>query len=99
MAKYLTIATLTLDAGKRAIAEGIADHGKPGVMQTPGAESVTFFLDEARNLYGAITVFDSRESAEAGDAVLTPLFEQAFGEHLNDKIDVAMYEIYEPKPV
>lgn len=97
MARYVTIGMLTIGEGKRAIAEGIADQGAPGVAQQPGFESVTFFLDEARNVYGAFTVWDSREAAEAGNETLTPLFAAAFGEHLETPIETAIYEVYEPK--
>lgn len=96
MPRYLTIATLTLDAGKRSVAEGVADQGVAFVQQQPGFQQVIFFLDELKGLYGAVSVWDSREAAEEADTVLTPGFAQAFGEHLKGEISAEYYEIYEP---
>jgi heme-degrading monooxygenase HmoA len=96
MAQYATLGKLTLAPGKRAIAEGIADQGVAGVAQQPGFISVIFFLNEERNEYGAFSLWESREAAEAANAVLTPQFEQAFGEHLEGPIESILYEVYEP---
>lgn len=96
MARYLTLGTLTIGPGKRAVAEGIADHGVGLVSSQPGFISVRFFLDEATNVYGAVSEWESREAAEAADAVLTPGFTQAFGDHLEGEISSRIYEIYEP---
>lgn len=95
MPRYLTIGTLTLKPGNRAAAEKIADQGAPGVAQLPGFESITFFLDETRNEYGAVSVWASREAAEGADAVLTPQFTQAFGDLLAGPIETRFYEIHE----
>jgi heme-degrading monooxygenase HmoA len=97
MPRYVTIGQLTLKPGNRPNAEKIADQGAAGVAQQPGFESVTFFLDESRNVYGAVSFWDSREAAEKADAVLTPQFEQAFGDLLQDSIKTDIYEIYEHK--
>ena len=98
MPRCLTISTLTLDAGKRPFAEGVADQGVAFVQQQPGFQQNIFFIDESRDLYGAVGVWDSREAAEAADAVLRPGFVQAFGEHLKGQITTAFYELYEPNP-
>jgi heme-degrading monooxygenase HmoA len=97
MPRYVTIGLLTLKPGNRAAAEQIADQGAPGVAQLPGYESVTFFLDEAKNVYGAVSFWESREAAEQADAVLTPQFEQAFGDLLEGSIETRIYEVYEHK--
>jgi heme-degrading monooxygenase HmoA len=96
MPQYVTIGTLKIGPGQRAFAEGIADQGVHGMAQMPGFVSVTFFLDEAANEYGAYSVWESREQAEAADQLLTPQFEQAFGEQLQGKITTHIYEIYPP---
>ncbi len=83
MPLYVTIGLLTLKPGNRRAAE------------QPGFESVNFFLDEARNVYGAVSFWESQEAAEKADAILTPQFEQAFGDLLQDSIDSKIYEVYE----
>jgi heme-degrading monooxygenase HmoA len=95
MPRYMTIGTLTLKPGNRPAAEQIADQGAPGVAEQPGFERVLFFLDEERNVYGAVSVWASREAAEQANAVLTPGFEQAFGDMLEGEITTEVYEIYE----
>jgi heme-degrading monooxygenase HmoA len=97
MPRYVTIGLLTLKPGNRPAAEQIADQGAQGVAQQPGYESVTFFLDEERNVYGAVSFWESREAAEQADAVLTPQFAQAFGDLLESQLDSRIYEIYEHK--
>ena len=97
MARYATLGLLKLTPGMRALAEGVADQGVASIEQLPGFVSVTFFLDEARNEYGAFTIWESREAADNANAALTPPFEQAFGEHLQGRIETVVYEIYEPK--
>ena len=59
MPQYVTVGTLKLGPGQRPFAEGIADHGVHGMAQMPGFVSVTFFLDEAANEYGAYSVWES----------------------------------------
>jgi heme-degrading monooxygenase HmoA len=95
MPRYLTIGLLTLKPGNRAVAEQIADQGAAGVAQQPGYEGVTFFLDEERNVYGAVSFWESREAAEQANDVLTPQFSQAFGDLLEGSIESLVYEVYE----
>ncbi|HEX5165834.1 MAG TPA: antibiotic biosynthesis monooxygenase [Thermomicrobiales bacterium] len=97
MPRYMTIGKLMMTPGHRPVAEGIADQGAPGMATMPGFQSVTFFLDEERSEYGAVSVWDSREAAEQADAALTPEFEKAFGDLLQGSITTQIYEIYEHK--
>lgn len=97
MPQYVTIGKLNLAPGLRPVAEGIADQGVAGVAQQPGFVSVTFFLNEERNEYGAFSVWESKEAADAANTVLTPMFEQAFGAHLQGGIESIVYEVYEPQ--
>ncbi len=96
MPRYLTISTLTLAPGQRPFAEGIADQGIAFVQQQPGFQQNIYLIDESKDLYGAVGVWDSREDAEAADKVLSPGFVEAFGEHLKGQITTNFYEIYEP---
>jgi heme-degrading monooxygenase HmoA len=95
MPRFVTIATLTVAPGHRADAEHIADVGSKGMAEIPGFEDVVFFLDEGRNVYGAVTYWKSREDAERGNEILTPQFQQAFGDLATSQIEYTNYEIYE----
>jgi heme-degrading monooxygenase HmoA len=97
MPRYITLGMLKLKPGSRAAAEQIADQGAPGVAQQAGFERVVFFLDEERNEYGAVTFWESRETAEQANAILTPQFQQAFGDRMEGDLDSRVYEIYEHK--
>jgi heme-degrading monooxygenase HmoA len=93
----MIIGRLTMTPGNRPAAEQIADMGAPGVAQQPGFESVTFYLDEERSEYGAVSVWSSLDAAEQANAALTPQFEQAFGDLLQGSITSEIFEIYEHK--
>ncbi|HVX30636.1 MAG TPA: antibiotic biosynthesis monooxygenase [Nitrolancea sp.] len=97
MPRHLILGLVTLKPGNRPAAEQIADRGAPGIAQQPGYEGVTFFIDEERNVYGAVSFWESREAAEQANDVLTPQFEQAFGDLLVGSIDTRIYEVYEHK--
>jgi heme-degrading monooxygenase HmoA len=64
MPRYLVIGKVTLAPGSRPMAEQVADQGGQGFAQFPGFEEAIFFLDEERNEYGAISIWESREAAE-----------------------------------
>jgi heme-degrading monooxygenase HmoA len=95
MPRYLVIGKVTLAPGSRPLAEGVADQGGQGFAQLPGYQDATFFLDEARNEYGALSVWESREAAERSVEATTPQFRQALGEALQGEIETRVYEIYE----
>jgi heme-degrading monooxygenase HmoA len=97
MPRYMTIGKLTITAGNRAAAERIADQGVAAFEQQAGFENVTFYLDEDRSEYGAVSIWTSREAAERANAELTPAFEQAFGDLMRGSIETHVYEIYEPQ--
>jgi heme-degrading monooxygenase HmoA len=97
MARYLLIGTVNIKPGNRPGMEAVADQGQPGLAQMDGFESVTFFLDEARSVYGAASIWASREAAEAARDASTPQFTQAIGDMAHGPIDTTIYEIYEPR--
>lgn len=97
MPRYVNIGFVNLKPGSRALAEGVADQGAGAFAQVPGFQSVTFFLDEERSVYGAVSFWDSKASAEASEGMLNPGFTAAFGDSLLGEINVQVYEVYEPK--
>ena len=97
MARHMIIGSVKVKPGNRPAMEGVADQGGPGLAQMPGFESVTFYLDEDRSLYGAISIWESREAADAADAASTPQFTEAIGDLADGPIETHIYEIYEPQ--
>lgn len=97
MPRYLVLGLLKLKPGSRPAAEQIVDQGAPAMAQQPGFERVVFFVDEASNDYGAVSIWDSLEAAEQADTAVTPQFQHAFGDLLVGPIETRIYEIYEHK--
>lgn len=97
MARHMLIGTVKVKPGNRPAMEKVADQGKPGLAQIDGFESVTFFLDEARSVYGAVSIWESREAADGADAASTPQFTEAIGDLAEGPIETNIYEVYEPQ--
>ncbi|CAN5521408.1 hypothetical protein BH23CHL2_BH23CHL2_07720 [soil metagenome] len=97
MARHMIIGNVKVKSGNRPAMENVADQGGPGMAQLPGFESVTFYLDEDRSVYGAVSVWESREAAESAEAATTPQFTEAIGDLADGPIETSIYEIYEPK--
>lgn len=95
MPRYLILGKVTLSPGSRPMAERVADQGGQGFAQLPGFQEATFFLDEERNEYGALSVWESREAAERAVEATTPQFRQALADGLQGEIETQVYEIYE----
>lgn len=97
MARYMILGTVKVKPDNRPAMENVADQGKQGLAQMDGFESVSFFLDEDRSLYGAVSFWASREAAEAAEAASTPQFTEAIGDKADGPIETNIYEVYEPQ--
>ncbi len=95
MPRYVVIGKVALAPGSRPMAEKVADQGGQGFVQFPGFQEAIFFLDEERNEYGAISIWESREAAERSEQAMTPQFAQALGDTRQGEIETRFYEIYE----
>ena len=60
--------------------EKVADQFAPILRGLKGFRDVKFFLDEQTGTYGALSLWDSKEDAEAAAETTRPQFDQAMAE-------------------
>ena len=94
---YAQLVMLKLGKGMRSTAEKIADQSSPTLKTLKGFKSITFFGDEAVGEYGSLSLWESKEDAEAAAAVMGPKVEQAVRGIAKAPPTRQFYEIYEPK--
>lgn len=72
---YATLLTLTLGPGMRSAGEKLADQFAPALRAMQGFKTVTYFGDETTGEYGSLTLWETKEDAEAAAAVTGPKLE------------------------
>jgi heme-degrading monooxygenase HmoA len=78
--------------------EAVADQFAPIMRGLKGFREVKFFLDEQTGTYGALSLWASKEDAEAAAEATRSQFEQAMAEvGLQEPPRLMTVEIYEPK--
>ena len=95
---YGRLTLITASPGDRSKMEALADTAASRYRQLKGFKGVTFFTDEQEGVYGSLTVWESREDAEAAAAVAGPaLREDLAGVALHGQPQIRTVEIYEPR--
>ncbi len=94
---YARLAILTVGSGMRERMEKLADEVAPHYKAQKGIKSLTFFADDAANEYGTISLWETREDAEAVNEALAPILREKAGEILTGPPAVRYFEVYEPK--
>lgn len=95
---YGRLTLITASPGERSKMEALADWAAPLYPQVQGFSGVTFFADEQEGLYGSLTLWESREAAEAAAATVgSALQEKLAGVGLQGQPRIRTVEIYEPR--
>ena len=94
---YATLLTLTLGPGMRSAGEKLADQFAPALRTLKGFKGVTFFGDETTGEYGSLTLWETKEDAEAAAAVTGPKLEQAVSGIAKAPPTRRFFEVYESK--
>ncbi|MEZ5450656.1 MAG: hypothetical protein R3E89_17365 [Thiolinea sp.] len=94
---YARLILFTLDPGSRTFGEGIADQFAPALRSMPGFEQVSFFLDETSGEYGSLTVWASKDEADAANQLTMPRLQQALEGKLKAPPVIKEFEVYLPK--
>ncbi len=94
---YATLLTLTLGPGMRSAGEKLADQFAPALRALKGFKGVTFFADETTGEIGSLTIWETKEDAEATAAVIGPKLEQAVSGIAKAPPTRRFFEVYEPK--
>jgi len=88
---------LTLGPGMRSTAEKLADQFATALRALKGFERVTFLGDDTVGEYASLSVWESKEDAEAAAAVIGPQLEQAVSGIVKGPPTRRFFEVYEPK--
>ena len=94
---YARFVQITLGPGHREFAEGRADVFAPIVAALKEHKSTTFLADFDAGEFSTISVWETKEDAEAANEELTPWLLEAVGDKLKGSPSVKILEVYEPK--
>jgi len=94
---YAQLVMLTLGPGTRSTAGKIADQFAPALKTMQGFKTITFFGDETTGEYGSLSLWESKEDAEAAAAIVRPQLEQAVSGIAKAPPTRRFFEVYEPK--
>ena len=96
---YGRLTLIPASPSQRLEMEALADKAAVQYRQLKGFKGVTFFTDDGEEgLYGSLTLWESKEDAEAAGAVAGPALRQELaGMALRGEPQIRLVEIYEPK--
>jgi len=94
---YARLVMFTLGPGMRSTAEKLADQFASAHKTLKGFKSATFIGDDTVGEYGALTLWESKEDAEAAGTALGPKLEQALSGIVKGPPTRRLFEVYEPK--
>ncbi|OPY78230.1 MAG: hypothetical protein A4E65_02384 [Syntrophorhabdus sp. PtaU1.Bin153] len=94
---YTRLITMNFGPGMRSAAEKVADTFAAIYKTMKGFRGATFFADHETGECGALTVWESREDAEAATASLWPKLQEIAHGMLKGPPTVRVFELYEPK--
>jgi len=78
--------------------EALADRAVARYRQLKGFKQATFFIDETEGVYGSLTLWESREDADAVADVAGPILREGLaGVALRGQPQIRTVEVYEPK--
>ena len=94
---FVSLSMITIGTEMRSAAEKIADQGFSTLKTLKGFKGVTFFGDVTTGEYGSLSLWESKEDAEAAAAVMGPKVEQAVSGIAKAPPTRRFYEVYEPQ--
>lgn len=95
---YARWVVLTLKSESRVTIGALVAQFTPLYRAQPGFESVTFVGDEATGECGSLSLWASREAAEAGSAALLPQLQQVVAGLLVGLPVSRFYAVYDADP-
>lgn len=79
---YARFVLFTLGNGKRTIAETMAEKQRAAMQRLQGFKGATFIADDHSGEYGVLSLWESKETAQAAEVTLTPGYLQTLKSHL-----------------
>jgi len=94
---YTRLILMNFGPGRRSAAEKVADTFAPIYRTMKGFRGATFFGDFETGECGALTMWESKEDAEAATVSLWPKLQEVAHGMLKGPPTVRVFEHYEPK--
>jgi len=94
---YARLMMFTLGPGMRSTAEKMADQFAPAVRALKGFKSITCLVDETGGEYGSLSLWESKEDAEAVAAAIGPRVDESLSAIGKGPPTRRQFEVYEPK--
>ncbi len=94
---YSRLVTFRVGPGKRSTIEELVDEFDPLYRAQKGFRHLFVIGDDATGEYGSFSVWETKEDAEAANAVIAPRLQQALTGLLEGPPDRRYYEVLEPK--
>lgn len=91
---FARLVRFSLAAGKRDIAQAIADDVAPKIAGMPGCHGVTVFGDDGDGEYGIFVLWDSESNANSAAAVIRPQLNQHLEGHVQGTPDARLFEVF-----
>lgn len=94
---YATLVMFTLGPGTRSTAEKLAEQFAPLIRGLKGFKNITFFGDDEVGEYASVTIYESKEDAEAAVANTGPRLEEALKGIVKGPPTRWLFEVFETK--
>jgi heme-degrading monooxygenase HmoA len=94
---YTRLILVNFGPGMRSTGEMVADTFAPIYKTMKGFKGATFFANHETGENGALSLWESKEDAEAATASLWPKLQELAGGMLKGPPTVRTFELYEPK--
>ncbi|EEG77906.1 antibiotic biosynthesis monooxygenase family protein [Dethiobacter alkaliphilus] len=93
---YATLVMFNIGPGMQEQATGMADQFAQLHATLKGFKSSTFFSDEAKGDYGAFSLWETNEDAEAALGTAGPKLQEALKDIVQEPPTVRIFEVYLP---
>jgi heme-degrading monooxygenase HmoA len=93
---HAILTLFTLGPGTREIADKTGEQFGPVLADLKGFKSVTMFGDYDTGEYGGLSVWETKEDAEAAMAAVGPNMQEALGDMLKGPPTMQVFEVFEP---
>lgn len=94
---YAILTLFKLGPGTQEIANTTGDRMAPFLVGMKGFKSLTMFSDYETGEYGGLSVWETKEDAEAAKAALAAKMQRALGDMVKGPPTMRVLEVYEAK--
>ncbi len=94
---YARLIIMNVGPGQREFSEGLADKIAPAMRSLNGFKSATFMGDFETGEIGGMSVWETKEDAEAAGEAMGAMLREIVGDKLKGPPDAKVLEVYEPK--